>query len=545
MAQRSVKTRVRRGGGALALALAAAVSSGMVSAEEIFSDGFEFVSACAWGASAGDARAYAADFDLPDQAGWPAPWLEAGEVDVAELVSGALRFRPLPSGYSLARLVADRGTRDVEVRFRVRFDDVSSQGVGFYVRQNGGYLDQTTPVGEGYAVFVEGFRGTPGIGIWKEDAGHEISLDILFDEALGLVDDVWFVVRFRALQIDAAQTLLQAKLWPEGDAEPAAWQVEVVDATPSLQGIGGGIALDSWSSIQSPGPIVDFTWVDDVEVRALCSPAMGFSAPETVSDTLQFAEGPVWRGDHLLFTELDANQVRRLDPPDQLSVWNPASQEANGLHLDGDGTLLAAEHDGRRISRQLGDGSVVEVVGAWQGMAFNSPNDLDVLADGAVVFTDPPYGLDNPGLREIPFNGVFRWRQDEGLSVLWQGAEGVNAPNGVIASAEGDALFVSDTQQGQLLRFELLGDGSAGPPSVVRSGLSIPDGMCRDVLGNVYLATWNDGLQIFDRQGGWLGELPVAGQATNCTFGGADRRTLYVTTTTGLLAYGSTVAGVP
>ncbi|REJ73702.1 MAG: SMP-30/gluconolactonase/LRE family protein [Acidobacteria bacterium] len=528
--------------------LAPAVALGLaaqVPAQPLFSDGFETGSACAWAASPGDGSEYSAAFSIPDAAVWPAPWEVAGGVADAEVSAGALRFRPTPTGYSLARLVAPVVSRDVEVRFTVRFDDIATQGVGFYVRQNGGYLQQTTPHGEGYAVFVEGFREDQGIGIWKEEDGHEIPLQILFDDGLGFVDGADYRVRFRAAQLGPAETLLQAKVWPAVEAEPLAWQVEINDSTPSLQGVSGGIALDSWSSIQSPSPIAAWTWVDDVEVSTLCSPAAGLGAPAVIDGSLQFAEGPVWRGDHLLFSEIQASVVSRFDPPATITTWNPASGGSNGLHLDASGDLLAAEHTGRRISRQEPGGSVVTVVDQFQGMAFNSPNDVEVLADGTLFFTDPPYGLADPGLREIPFNGVFRLTPALELSAEWEGAVDVNNPNGVLADGDGQWLWVTDTEQGELLRFAIESDGGLAAPETVRTGLPIPDGMCRDVAGNLYVATWGSGLELFSRDGAWLGSVAIPGQATNCTFGGADLRTLYVTTTGGLVALDSALQGVP
>jgi hypothetical protein len=253
--------------------------------------------------------------------------IEPGGGTLADLQGGRARFRPTPSGYSLARLDAPIATRDIEARLTVVFEDPDTQGVGFYVRQNGGYLDQSTPHGQGYAVFVEAFRG-PGIGVWREVDGVEVPIDILFDAALGLQDGVPYRVRFRVNQVDAATTLLQAKVWPAAQAEPECWHVQATDTTPKLQNVEGGIALDSWSSIQSPNPITAHTLVDDDEVEALCNPLAGIGAVETVSETFQFTEGPLWRGDHLLFTDVAADTIYRFDPPGAIGVFRAPSGQA-------------------------------------------------------------------------------------------------------------------------------------------------------------------------------------------------------------------------
>jgi len=50
--------------------------------------------------------------------------------------------------------------------------------------------------------------------------------------------------------------------------------------------------------------------------------------------------------------------------------------------------------------------------------------------------------------------------------------------------------------------------------------------MCEDCAGNVYVST-QSGIEIFDATGKRLG-MVAAGEASNCTFGGADRKTLFV-----------------
>src|SRR5262249_51180 len=65
----------------------------------------------------------------------------------------------------------------------------------------------------------------------------------------------------------------------------------------------------------------------------------------------------------------------------------------NGLTLDRHGQVLVAEHDGRRVTRVAEDGTRTVLAERFQGKRLNSPNDLVVKSDGAVYFTDPPYGI--------------------------------------------------------------------------------------------------------------------------------------------------------
>ena len=215
---------------------------------------------------------YSQAFALPDNSAWPAEWEVLGNVATADIQQSAARLRPAPTPYALARMGADVVTRNVEARFTLRLEDATTQGVGFYVRQNGGYLQDTVPRGQGYAAFAEGsFRGTSGIGVWREVDGEEQEINHQFPYPT-VAAGIDYRVRFQVLQTAPAQTLVRARLWPDGDPEPIEWQASVTDTTSALQNLDGGIAIDSWSSIGTSGPIAAHTFVDNVELISLCVP---------------------------------------------------------------------------------------------------------------------------------------------------------------------------------------------------------------------------------------------------------------------------------
>jgi len=216
---------------------------------------------------------YAEPFAQGDGSAWPSPWSVLGNVALQDVQQSRARLMPSPTNYSLARMGGAVSTGNVEVRFTLRFEDLTTQGVGFYVRQNGGYLGLTTPHGQGYAVFAEAsFRGLPGVGVWKEIDGVEMQIAHSAPPSPALAANTDYRVRYQVLQVNPTQTLSRAKFWPAADAEPVAWQISMLDASAVLQNISGGIAIDSWSNIQTPGTITAHTLVDDVELVSLCAP---------------------------------------------------------------------------------------------------------------------------------------------------------------------------------------------------------------------------------------------------------------------------------
>src|SRR5882724_12060920 len=118
------------------------------------------------------------------------------------------------------------------------------------------------------------------------------------------------------------------------------------------------------------------------------------AAIERIAGGLTFTEGPVWRGTHLLFSDIPNKRIvrwRRLPEGPELTTF--ATGMSNGLTLDRQGRVLAAEHDGRRVTRVADDGTRTVLAEHFQGKRLNSPNDIVVKSDGSIYFTDPPYAV--------------------------------------------------------------------------------------------------------------------------------------------------------
>src|SRR5258708_39970521 len=112
------------------------------------------------------------------------------------------------------------------------------------------------------------------------------------------------------------------------------------------------------------------------------------AAIERIAGGLTFTEGPVWRGTHLLFSDIPNKRIvrwRRLPEGPELTTF--ATGMSNGLTLDRQGRVLAAEQDGRRVARIVEDGTRTVLAEQYQGKRLNSPNDSGVKTDGAAHVT--------------------------------------------------------------------------------------------------------------------------------------------------------------
>jgi len=259
-------------------------------------------------------------------------------------------------------------------------------------------------------------------------------------------------------------------------------------------------------------------------------PLQGIGTVELVADGYVFTEGPTWRSaeQRLVFSDIPANTIYQLTPPDEVTVLRADSGLSNGLDSDIDELLLAAEHGNRRVSRTLANGTVVTVASEYLGEPLNSPNDLAVRSDGTIYFTDPPYGI-NPATEQVlEFNGVFRVAPNGDLTAEWEGAKSTR-PNGLVLSPDESVLYVADTTAGVMV-FDVNPDGSLTNERAFIEAVPNADGMAMDTGGNLFVTT-STGVQVFDPEGELWGtiEVPDGRVPANCAFGGADARTLYIT----------------
>jgi gluconolactonase len=185
----------------------------------------------------------------------------------------------------------------------------------------------------------------------------------------------------------------------------------------------------------------------------------------------------------------------------------------------------------------------------FEGKRLNSPNDLVYKSDGALYFTDPPYGLpkgEHDPKKELPFSGVFRIAGGK-LQLL---TTSLNGPNGLAFSPDEKYLYVdnSDVARKIWMRFEVRPDGSLDHGKLFYDATAakeegVPDGMKVDRSGNVY-STGPGGLWILSPAGVHMGTIVLPELPANCAWGDADGKTLYMTARTGLYRIRLKIPGV-
>ncbi|HVQ76190.1 MAG TPA: SMP-30/gluconolactonase/LRE family protein [Candidatus Binatia bacterium] len=268
---------------------------------------------------------------------------------------------------------------------------------------------------------------------------------------------------------------------------------------------------------------------------------------DRIAGGLGFTEGPVWRGRELLFSDIPNTRIarwRRLPEGPELTTF--ATGTSNGLTLDRHGRVIAAEHDGRRVSRIGDDGTRAVLAEQFQGKRLNSPNDIVVRSDGSIYFTDPPYAVrpTTPGTtrppgwwtqpipgKEQPCHGVYRLAPDGTLHLL---VGDFALPNGLAFSPDESVLYIDDSAHKHIRAFDVRPDGALTGSRVLLDMASddpgVPDGLKVDVHGNVF-CTGPGGVWVCRPDGTRLGRIVLPELPANLAWG-EDGTVLFLTART-------------
>ena len=284
---------------------------------------------------------------------------------------------------------------------------------------------------------------------------------------------------------------------------------------------------------------------------------------ERLASGFQFTEGPVWDrdGGYLLFSDPNNNLIYRWSTDGEVSVYRSHSGYAgfnigeygqpgsNGLTLDREGRLTINEHGNRRVTRLEKNGVLTVLADRYQGKRLNSPNDLAYRSDGALYFTDPPFGLpkffDDPR-KELPYSGVYCLINGQ-LKLV---SKDLSGPNGLAFSPDEKYFYVDnwDLKQKVIMRYEVQPDGTLSNGKVFFDATPEPgedawDGMKVDQRGNLYLSG-PGGLWIISPEAKHLGTIVGPEHPHNLAWGDADGKTLYLCAKTGLYRIRLNVPGI-
>jgi gluconolactonase len=262
---------------------------------------------------------------------------------------------------------------------------------------------------------------------------------------------------------------------------------------------------------------------------------------EKLADGFQFTEGPSADADgNVYFTDQPTDRILKWGTDGKLTVFMEKAGRSNGLCFDKAGKLWACADEKNELwTIDVKTKEKTVVVKDFNGKLLNGPNDVWCVPAGGAYFTDPFYKRDywKRGPEEQDKRGLYHVAADGKVTRV---DDDFGQPNGLVGTSDGKTLYVADIGRGKTFAYDIQTDGSLKNRRLFCSLGS--DGMTIDEEGNVYLT--GSGVIVFDKAGKEIAKIAVPERwMANVCFGGADKKTLFITAGKGLYSMKMRVKG--
>lgn len=250
---------------------------------------------------------------------------------------------------------------------------------------------------------------------------------------------------------------------------------------------------------------------------------------EKVADGFSFTEGPaVNRAGDVYFTDQPNDRIIKWSFfTGETSVFMENAGRSNGMFFDRMGNLIACTDMENELWEIDAKGNKKVLIENYQGKKLNGPNDLWVAPNGGIYITDPLYKRDywtrNPEMQQ---DGEHLYYLSPDRVQFFRVDEKLVKPNGIIGTPDGKKLYVADIGDNKTYVYDVEEDGYLRNRKLfVEMG---SDGMTLDHRGNLYLT--GKGVTVFNQKGEQIAHIPIdANWTANVTFGGPERKTLFIT----------------
>ena len=255
----------------------------------------------------------------------------------------------------------------------------------------------------------------------------------------------------------------------------------------------------------------------------------------TLMDGLTFGEGPRWYRGKFYFSDFYSHKVYSLDLEGNYEVIVEVPNQPSGLGWMPDGTMLIVSMKDRKLL-SFKDNFLEERADLSELAGFHC-NDMVVDKTGNAYIGN--FGFNTYEGEEIKSTNLILVKPNEEPVIA---ADDLLFPNGAVITTDDRTLIVGETYAARLTAFDKNEDGSLSNRRVwadlkenAKDGyVPLPDGMCLDEEGAIWVASPSTAEVIRVHEGGTISErIPVETNAFACMLGGEDGRTLFICTSNG------------
>ncbi|MFH6603135.1 SMP-30/gluconolactonase/LRE family protein [Maribacter algicola] len=197
----------------------------------------------------------------------------------------------------------------------------------------------------------------------------------------------------------------------------------------------------------------------------------------------------------------------------------PGKSVGNGIRFDQNGNMFIADYVGHNVYRVEKGGKEPKVHA--HNPEMSQPNDLAIAPDGTIYLSDPNWAESTGRI----------WMVDKNKKIILL-EENMGTTNGIEVSPDGKKLYVNESVQRNVWRYDIASDGSISKKALFMAFEDFGmDGMRCDMKGNLYITRYDKGeIAIVSPEGKIIKEVKLKGKKpSNITFGGQNGKTCFVT----------------
>ncbi|WP_175839309.1 SMP-30/gluconolactonase/LRE family protein [Burkholderia anthina] len=249
-----------------------------------------------------------------------------------------------------------------------------------------------------------------------------------------------------------------------------------------------------------------------------------------LADDFVFLEAPRWRHDRLWVSDVFDYKLYCLHLDGSRAIVCEVPQRPSGIGFLPDGTPIVVSSKDRRLMKVIGN--ALSTHADLSSVATGDLNDLVVDDLGRIYVGN--FGYDLFGGQPKALTDLHLVEPDGSMRVV---ASDLDFPNGAVLTNGGRTLVVAETWSCRLTAFERDSDGSlSGRRSYADLGNRMPDGICVDAEGGIWVSSFNTGEFFRVLDGGEVTDrVSFDGRAIACHLGGENGTTLFCCTYTGTL----------
>ena len=252
----------------------------------------------------------------------------------------------------------------------------------------------------------------------------------------------------------------------------------------------------------------------------------------TLMEGLTFGEGPRWHEGKFYFSDFYSHKVFSLDMDGNYELIVEVQGQPSGLGWMPDGTMLIVSMKDRKL---LGfhNNKLYEVADLSDLAGFHC-NDMVVDNKGNAYVGN--FGFNSYSGEEIRGANLILIRPGQAPCVA---ADDLLFPNGTVITPDGKTLIIGETYAARLTAFDINEDATLSNRRIwtdftlnaKEGSVPVPDGMCLDAEGAIWVASPTTASVIRVKEGGEiLDRIPVETNAYACMLGGEDLKTLFICT---------------